>query len=455
MITLADSHKTYAKRRDHVFADLKANQDLLIYFNAPVRRRNHDCFYTYRPDSSFYYLSGLAEEESAFLFWKEKQNGKVVQKTHFFVMEKDATKEMWEGKRLGPKKAKKILGVTDAFPVSELDSKIVKWLEEVPAAGLAPRIFSNVRHYTRHRLFLSNLLEKFEPFQRTKGAQPIGSLIDFSQDVEQARLIKNPEEIDLMKKSSAINVEAHLELMHGLKPGMYEYQMQAIVESAFTMRGAPSKAYNSICAGGENACILHYTSNDKKLKAGELFLVDAGCEYKYYASDITRTLPISGKYNSSQKNIMDLVLEAQQEAIAKVKKGNSFSEIHEASTMALISGLRKLKLLKGSAKQILSSQSYKKYFPHGTSHWLGIDVHDPAPVVDKQGKSVKLAPGMVLTVEPGLYFPPGDKSIPKEYRGIGVRIEDDVLVTAKGNEVLTGALPKSAKDIEKEMRRAV
>jgi Xaa-Pro aminopeptidase len=247
-------------------------------------------------------------------------------------------------------------------------------------------------------------------------------------------------------------VAAHLELLKRIRPGLKEYQVQAIIEYEFKMRGSEAPAYNSICAAGKNATCLHYEPQHAKLKAGELVLVDAGCEYRHYSSDITRTYPVDGKFTPAQKNIMAIVAEAHQEAIAQARSGKYFKDFHDAASSAIAEGLRSLKFLKGSQKEVMQSGTYKKYFPHGTGHWLGLDVHDPAPSLDSKSKSMKLKPGMIFTVEPGIYISTQDKSVPEEYRGIGVRIEDDVLVTRSKPEILTDGLPRYTAEIEKFMK---
>ena len=432
---------------------LEPNRDLFVQFTAPFRYRNHDSSYRFRPDSSFYYLTGFAEPESILFIWREKSGAKTLTHSHLFVQPRDLAREQWDGFRYGVERARALTDVNFADSSSDFSQKLLQWLGEVPAPGKAPRVYSNAGIYPEWKIQLERSLEQFRPAHRS-GKKPVEALIDGTPLVGAQRLIKDSGELDVMRKSSKINVKAHLRVMHELQPGMYEYEIQGIVESEYQKNGCPDPAYTSICAGGANATILHYIENSKRLKEGELFLIDAGCEYNFFASDITRTLPIGGTYSAHQRIIMDIVAEAHAETLLQARVGVEFSKLHETAEDVLIEGLRKLKIIKGSKKEIRESKSYKRYYPHGTSHWLGHDVHDACPYIDSKGESLRLQPGMVFTIEPGLYFMKDDKSVSEEWRGIGVRIEDDVLVTKNKPEVFTNGLPRYAAEIEREMRSA-
>jgi len=345
-----------------------------------------------------------------------------------------------------------LTGADDAGEISQLGPSILRWLSEMPGDGVAPRIHTNASLYKEHEVFLQRTLEDFRPALR-KNRLPVRAVEDLEIRTRELRTVKDRHEIDLMRKSSRINVAAHLRVMEAIKPGMHEFELQAVCEAEFYRHGCVAPAYPSICASGANATILHYNDNNRRMKENELFLIDAGCEYKFFASDITRTIPVSGKYTKHQRIIMDLVAEAHQETLNLVKPGVPYTKMHETSTNVLIEGLRKLKLLKGSRSEILETGAHRRYYPHGTGHWLGMDVHDPCPYTDSKGRSLKLAPGHVFTIEPGLYFMADDKTVPAEWRGIGVRIEDDVLVTRSGSEVLTKGLPRYAVEIERYMAR--
>jgi Xaa-Pro aminopeptidase len=449
MIPLLFPRNVYAKRRAAFAQDLVAGRDLVVLFTAPQHIRNQDTHFLHRPDSSFLYLTGYAEASAACLIWKE---GKRV-RFCLFTLPRDRSREQWDGYRYGPERARALAGADDSGEISQLGPSILRWLAEVPTDGVAPRLLTNASLYKEHEIFLQRTLEGFHPALR-RNRLPLAALEDVELRARDLRTVKDKHEIEIMRKSSKINVAAHLKVMEAIRPGMHEYELQAVCESEFTRHGCVAPAYPSICASGANATVLHYNDNSRKMKDGELFLIDAGCEYKFYASDITRTIPVSGKYTKQQRIIMDIVAEAHRETVAMVKPGVPYAKMHERSTEALVDGLRSIKLLKGSRREILETGSHRRYYPHGTGHWLGMDVHDPCPYVDSKGRSLKLAPGHVFTVEPGLYFMADDRTVPAEWRGIGVRIEDDILVTSKGSENLTKGLPRYAAEIERHMARS-
>lgn len=451
MITPLFKPTVHARRRKLLARDFEAATDLLILFTAPHQLRNHDSSYPYRWDSDFFYLTGFQEPESALLMWTTADGKKQKVQEQIFVPPKDKSKEQWDGFRFGVDGTKKAFGFESVFEFQALEQSIVDWLNKIPSAGRPPRIWSNATAYPAWKAWLDQVLARYQPAHRVD-RRPIESVGDVRPRIGALRLVKDADEIKTMKRASQINVAAHLEVLKTIKSGIGEYDVQAVVEGEYLKRGAHGPSYTTICAAGENATILHYIRNSEKLKKGDLFLIDAGCEYASYASDITRTYPVNGKFSREQKILMDLVMRAHAAALSVVKPKVPYIKIHEASTQAIVEGLRDLGILKGSVAKILETQKHKRYFPHGTGHWLGLDVHDACPYFDRNGKSLELRPGMVFTVEPGVYFLPDDTSVAPKWRGLGVRIEDDVLVTSKGYEILTEGLPRTADEIEAFMK---
>jgi Xaa-Pro aminopeptidase len=383
--------------------------------------------------------------------WTEQSGKSTKLHFEFFSLPRDPAREQWDGFRYGPERAKKLVGADEAFPIEKLHERLGAWFSS-RKPGTKTTILTNLADHPAEERDFKIFLEKF-PFHGRRGCTAPSMIGDARLAIGELRLIKDKDELEIMRKAGKINVKSHLEVLKNMKPGMYEYQMQAIVEHSFQMNGCQDPAYGSICASGANATILHYNENTKRLKEGEMFLIDAGCEHKFYSSDITRTYPVSGKYNKEQRLIMDIVAEAHKEAMEKVRVGTPYVQIHEAACAALVEGLCAIKILKGKPKAELQSMQYRKYYPHGTGHWLGLDTHDPNPYTDEKGNPMRLDQGMVCTIEPGLYFLADDKTVPAEFRGIGVRIEDDVVVTKAKPEVLTEGLPRYASEIEKFMSR--
>ncbi|MEO5667965.1 MAG: aminopeptidase P N-terminal domain-containing protein [Bdellovibrionota bacterium] len=451
MIPRHHSLKTFESRRKTLADALTPDLDLLIYFNTAEKIRNHDTEYSYRGDSSFLYMTGFPESGSAFTLSREKgQKSGAKSVFKIFTLEKNAQKEQWTGLRYGPQGAVKTFGATNAYVNTELKTQFLEWMKSRPK-GAPVRILTNALHDPELRSELYALLDSYVGRSRL-GAAQIVAIEDIGPFIQTMRLIKDAEEMKTMRYSARIAADAHLKALGALRPGIYEYEIQAVIESEFLRQGASGVSYNSIVASGTNATILHYNSNNRLMKDGELLLIDAGCEYHSYASDITRTFPVGGRFSVAQRNIMDIVADAHQEAILVSRAGTAYPKVHEAATNALIDGLRTLKLLKGPKKEILKTDAHRRYYPHGTGHWLGLDVHDNSPYVDAKGAPLRLKPNMVFTVEPGLYFLPNDKTVPAEYRGIGVRIEDDVVVKAKGSaEIITTKLPRYAAEIESFM----
>ncbi len=452
MIPLLFAKNVYAKRRERLVEGLLPDSDLVVFFNAPERIRNYDSGYPFRSDSSFLFLTGYAEPESAFLMWKEKAGKGVRTRFHMFVLARDPVKEQWNGYRYGPERAKTMVDADFCDTNEKLGTTILDWLKDKVPPGSNPRIFTNARTYTERHVEFEKIISQFVPAMRL-GKFPIEAIVDISSKAYALRLIKDNDELEVMRTASKINVGAHKKVMRSIQPGMNEYEIQALVEHEYKRKGCWGVAYQSIVASGSNATVLHYNDNSRRMKDGELLLLDAGCEYGGYASDITRTIPVNGKFSKEQRLIMDIVGEAHKEAVDVCRPGTPYKKIHERAEEVLIEGLRTLKFVKGSTKSILESKAHKKYYPHGTGHWMGLDVHDPCPYFDNKAQSLKLQPGMVLTVEPGLYFMKDDTSVPKEFRGIGVRIEDDIAVTRSKPEYLTDGLPRYAAEIEKEMAK--
>ncbi len=454
MIPLFFKKSLYSKRRKDFSENLEPGRDLCVLFTQPERTRSFDGHFPFRPDNNFLYLTGFAEPQSVMLLWREDgaprgKSSKIIFKMG--VLPRDRTMEQWNGYRYGVEGAKKLCEANDAFDFSELKTQIQNWLSQVPSPGKRPRIFSNCFEYPEWKIHLDRIVENFHPPHRSK-IQPLEGILDCRHWIGKSRLVKSKEEIENMRKSSDINVQAHLEVMKGIRPGMMEYEAQALAENVFVKNGA-ANAYNSICATGSNATILHYNFNSSRMKEGQLFLIDAGCEYQFFTSDITRTLPVSGKYSDKQRALMEIVSAAQQTAFKMSKPGQSLAKIHESVSDTLIDGLKDLKIMKGKTSAIRSSGEHRVYYPHGTGHWLGMDVHDACPYLDSKGNPLKLETGMIFTVEPGLYFLKDEKSVSEEWRGLGVRIEDDILITSRGYENLTEDLPRTANEIEKFMKR--
>jgi Xaa-Pro aminopeptidase len=416
------SEEEYKSRRESLGKKLSKNS-LAVLFASSNKTRSNDTQYLYRQDSNFYYLSGFKEDASALIIIKEKKSIKTI----LFVQKKDKQKELWDGKRLGVKKAKKRFLIDEVYEYQEFESIFKKEIAKASTLYFDFKVdYSKVKILKRYAKNLST-------------HKNIAILIS------KMRLIKSDAEIELIKKAISITKEAHHRLMQMDKSQKYEYELQAELEYVFKKRGAYSDAYTSIVASANNANTLHYISNDKKLKDNTIILVDAGCEYQYYASDITRTIPVGKSFSDAQKEIYNLVLDTQMQIIQMVKPNVKRSDLQKKAIKLLTKGLVELKILKGDVKKLIKKEKYKKYYPHGIGHWLGLDVHDDAPYKDKNSKEIPLKEGMVLTIEPGIYIDKDDKKVPKCYRGIGVRIEDDILVTKDGYENLSKDILKLIK----------
>jgi Xaa-Pro aminopeptidase len=429
--------ESFASRRAAFFDAMAAASPsaIAVLPAAPVFVRNNDVEHEYRQDSDFFYLTGFDEPESVVLLDARER------KTVLFVRPRDPDREVWDGPRAGVDGAKERYGADEAFVVSEIDEKLPAALQN------HRRVYYR---FGRTRPFDDRFiaaLDKVRSRQRTGPAAPM-EFVDPADLLHEMRLRKSPVEIEMMKAAAGITREAHELVMSRARPGMYEYEIEGLVLDTFRRRGSERPAYGSIVGSGPNACVLHHRKNDRRIGLGELLLIDAGCEYGYYASDVTRTFPVGRDFSREQQAIYELVLEAQLESIAASRPGVALDDVHKKSVDVITRGLVRLGLLAGEPDKLIEELTYKRFFMHRTSHWLGMDVHDVgAYFVD--GASRRLEPGMVLTVEPGIYIGPRDETVPPEWRGIGVRIEDDVLVQDSGPEVLTAGIPKTVDELRK------
>lgn len=402
---------------------------------APEKLRNRDSHYPYRFDSYFYYLTGFYEPEAALVLIAGEQA-----KSILFCREKNFEREIWDGFRHGPEAARHEFGFDEAYPISRLDEMAPKLLSN------QGRMFYTLGQSSEQDLRVTAWINDLKS-QARSGVHAPSEIVDLHSHIDELRLIKSEYEIGIMQRAAAISAQAHQRAMRLVKPGMMEYELEAELLHEFYRRGSRSPAYASIVAGGANACVLHYIDNNAELKDGSLVLIDAGCELEGYASDITRTFPVNGKFNPAQKDIYELVLAAQQAAIGRIKPGSHWNEPHEAALDVLIQGFMDFGLCKGSHDAIRESGDYRRFYMHRTGHWLGLDVHDAGEYKRHNGGWKLLEPGMVLTVEPGCYIRPAD-DVPEVYWNIGIRIEDDALVTADACNILTKEAPKTVADIE-------
>ncbi len=426
----------YARRRATLLSRMQTG--VAVIRTAPEQVRNRDAHYPYRFDSYFHYLSAFPEPEAVLVLVAGVET-----KAILFCRDKNEEREVWDGFRYGPAAAREIFAVDEAYAIGNLDEQLVKLLANQATLfcdlGSDPlwdaRVFSWI-----------NAVKT----QARSGVSAPAHLIDVRTLLDRMRVVKDEAELTTMRRAAQISSDAHRRAMQFARPGRHEYEVEAELLHEFRSRGAQAPAYTSIVAGGANACVLHYVQNDAELKSGDLLLIDAGCELDGYASDITRTFPVNGKYSAAQRDIYQLVLAAQSAAIAQVAPGKEWEEPHRAAVKVLAQGMLDLRFLSGSVDAVIESGAYRKFYMHRTGHWLGLDVHD-AGDYKHDGAWCTLEPGMVLTVEPGCYVRPGD-DVPKEFWNIGIRIEDDAVVTASGCEIFTSA-PKLISDIETLMQR--
>jgi len=404
-----------------------------------IRLRNRNTEYPFRQDSDFYYLLGFDEPSAVLVLAPGRAQGEVI----LFCQERDSQAERWNGERIGPERASQMLGVADAFPIGDLGDILPGLLEGRQRVYVTLGVYEE---FDRQLLGMVNGLRA----RTASGSRPPGEFVSLSHLLHDLRLFKSAAELKTMRRAAEITTGAHKRAMKACKPGMTEADLEAELVHEFMKNGARFPAYPCIVGAGKNACVMHYVRNDAVLKDGDLVLIDAGGEYEYYASDVTRTFPINGKFSPVQRDLYDVVLRAQLAAISHVKKGEPFDAPHRAALDVMVDGLTDLDLLDGEKEELIETEQYKRFCLHKSSHWLGLDVHDVGDyLIDRKWR--ELEPGMVMTVEPGIYVP-DDDDIPRKFRGIGIRIEDDVLVTSSGNEVLTAAAPKTVKDVEAAMR---
>lgn len=435
-------YREMKSRRKELMAQMEPNSIALIP-SAPMSMRNNDAEYLYRQNSDFYYLTGFIEEEALLALIPGRKQGEVV----LFCQEKNKEKELWTGILMGPEKAQQELAMDDAFPISDIDDILPGLIEGRDrvyyAMGKDDKFDDRVMDWVKVIRSKAKL-----------GGHPPGEFLVLDHLLHELRLIKSTAEIKLMEQAARISAEGHRRAMAVCKPGIKEYEMEAELLHAFVRNGSRAPAYNSIVAAGDNACILHYNTNNAEVKKGDLILIDAGCEYEYYASDITRTFPATGKFSPEQKAIYEIVLAAQEAAIAAVQPGAAWDEPHNASVKVITQGLVKLGLLDGRPAQLIKNEAYKDFYMHRVGHWIGIDVHDVGDYkIDDDWRLLEA--GMVTTIEPGIYIAPDNTKVPKKWRGIGVRIEDDVLVTKTGHRILSKGIPKTVAEIEEFMANPV
>ncbi|MBB6342786.1 Xaa-Pro aminopeptidase [Pseudomonas fluvialis] len=431
----------YARRRKALMAQMEPNS-IAILPAAPVYIRNRDVEHIYRQDSDFQYLTGFPEPEAVLALIPGREHGEYV----LFCRERDPERELWDGLRAGQDGAIAQFGADDAFPINDIDDILPGLIEGRERVYYA--IGCNQEFDHRLMEWINVIRSKAR-----QGAQPPNEFVALDHLLHDMRLYKSAAEVKVMKEAAEISAAAHVRAMQTARPGLSEYHLEAELEYIFRKNGSKMPAYGSIVAGGRNACILHYRENDAPLKDGDLILIDAGCEIDCYASDITRTFPVNGTFSSEQKAIYELVLKAQEAAFAAIGPDKHWNEAHEATVRVIAEGLLELGLLAGTLDEVIETESYKAYYMHRAGHWLGMDVHD---VGDYKvgGEWRVLEPGMALTVEPGIYIPADDERVAKKWRGIGVRIEDDVVVTKTGCEILTGGVPKTVAEIEALMAAA-
>ena len=402
---------------------------------APVRHRNNDVEYAYRQDSDFHYLTGFGEPESVAVLVPGREQAEYI----LFVRDRAPARETWDGRRAGPAGARRIHGAHDAFPITDMD-EILPGLMDNRA-----KVFYAMGFYPEFDQRVVGWVNGLRT-QARNGRHPPQEIVALDHVLHELRLHKSRAEIGLMRESARIAARAHVRAMRFCRPGRMEYEVMAELVHEFRLHNADT-SYHPIVGGGANSCILHYHENDQRLREGDVLLIDAGCEYHCYASDITRTFPVGGRFTPEQRAVYEVVLEANLAAIAKVRPGNHWNEPHEAAVRVITHGLVRLGLLKGRPAKLERDGAYRRYFMHRTGHWLGMDVHDVGDY--KIGDEWRvLEPGMVLTVEPGIYIPVGARGVPKRFQGIGVRIEDDVVVTRTGAEVLTEEAPKDPDELE-------
>jgi Xaa-Pro aminopeptidase len=425
----------YAKRRKLLMQKIGPH-GIVILASSPTARRNGDADYHYRQHSDFYYMTGFQEPEAVAIFAPKRKEGEFI----IFNRVHDKEHEIWDGKRAGQDGARKKYGANQSYPIAELEKRLPELLEgrETIYHG-----FSQDKNFDK---IILKAVNKVRGKIRAGHKAPI-NFVDIVDTIHEMRLIKSPAEIALMRRAAEISAQAHTRAMLFCQPGVYEYELEAEIIHEFQRNGARFPAYNTIVGSGANTCILHYIENDQVIKKGDLVLVDAGAEYQHYAADITRTFPASGHFTAEQRAIYQIVLDSQLAGIKAIKVGATWPSVQTAIVKVITTGLVKLGILKGNVSALIKKNAYEPFYMHSSGHWLGLDVHDAGRYKIKN-KWRTFTPGMVLTVEPGIYISADSKGVQKRWHNIGVRIEDDILVTKKGAEVLTDAVPKKINEIE-------
>lgn len=441
-VAIAYSVGMHTDHRRHLFDHLRSEQACALVFASPARVRNNDCDYRYRPDSDFWYLTGLAEESACLVMLPG--DDEATDKTVLFLRERDPLMETWNGRRLGTARAPDALGIDEARDITQL------WTDLPGLMSDWERIVYRTGQHADTDRKLLDLIAGLRQKARG-GVEPPVELLDTAPFIHELRLFKTPAEADHMRHAAEIASEAHLAAMRETQPGTNECEIDALIEYTFRRRGATGAAYTNIVAGGANACILHYVENNQPLRDGDLILIDAGAEWSYYASDVTRTFPVNGTFSAEQRAVYEVVLKAQKDTIAGLAPGVSFDWMHQRALAGIVDGLLELGLLTGTRESVIAEKTYDRFYMHKAGHWLGLDVHDcGAYFID--GSSRLLEPGMALTVEPGIYIAEDDETVEERWRGIGVRIEDDLLITESGCENLTAAIPKELDEVEAACR---
>ncbi|MCX2961234.1 Xaa-Pro aminopeptidase [Rodentibacter caecimuris] len=417
----------FIERRKRVLANMQPHSALLL-FSEIEKRRNNDCTFPFRQDSYFWYLTGFNEPNAALLLVKTAQSEKAI----IFLRPRDPLLETWNGRRLGVERAPQKLKLDEAYSIDDFNAVFPKMTKNLTALYYMPEF----------HLWGDKLL--------SESAVNFTEVLDWSPMISEMRLIKSPNEIRLMQQAGQISALAHIRAMQKTRPNRFEYEIESEILHEFNRHGARFASYNSIIASGDNACILHYTENDQPLKEGDLVLIDAGCEFAMYAGDITRTFPVNGKFSQAQREIYELVLKAQKRAIELLVPGNSIKTVNDEVIRIKVQGLVELGILHGNVEELIEQKAYRQFYMHGLGHWLGLDVHDVGEYGEERSRTLEV--GMVITVEPGLYISE-DAYVPEQYKGIGVRIEDNLLMTEYGNKILTAAVPKEIEEIENLMEK--
>lgn len=430
----------FKAHREAFLAQLTERNAAALVFAGEAPTRNHDCEYIFRPHSDFVYLTGFREPSSAILLLPNGDGTPESPRTILFLRKRDAAMETWHGRRLGVERAAREVGVDLALAIDDLWDELPKLLKGydslVSATGLDAARDSR----------LLAVLDKLRASVRG-GVKAPACLEHPRASLHELRLFKSDAELELMRKASKVSLDAHVAAMATAAPGVNERELDALINFEFARKGGTGAAYNNIVAGGDNACILHYVENDAELRDGDLCLIDAGCEWDFYASDVTRTFPVNGRFSDEQRALYQVVLDAQLAAIDEVRSGKPFNEYHDAATRVLCAGLVDLGIIEGPLDDALAEERYLPYTIHRTGHWIGLDVHDQGAYASEEGPR-PFEPGMVVTVEPGLYIPLDCKDVEERWRGIGIRIEDDILVTEDGIENLSEGIPKTIEDVE-------